>query len=48
MKREIKTAKQWKLRAKKDRKYRLLITLKNKIIVEYLDLKDKIKYLFYT
>jgi hypothetical protein len=35
-----KTATRWKFRAKKDRKNRILINLKNKTILLWLSLKD--------
>lgn len=36
------TATKWKIRAKRDRKYRFWINLKNRIILYLLELKDKV------
>lgn len=36
----FKTAKNWKIRAKKDRRNRKYINLKNKLILWWLTLKD--------
>jgi len=39
----IKTATKWKIRAKKDRKNRTLINLKNKLILWWLNIIDQLK-----